>query len=61
MNILKKRIFNKYPNAKIVYGNLTTPKRKDLQVATTHYNDALTISGIEESFIDKVGLFKIKI
>jgi len=60
MNTLRKRIFNKYPDAKIVYGSWTTPKRKDLQLTKTHYNDALAISGIEEDFINNSSLFKIK-
>ena len=60
MNILRKRIFNKYPKAKIVYGSWTTPKRKDLGLEKEHYNDALVISGITENFIDNVGIFTIK-
>jgi hypothetical protein len=60
MNTIRRKIFSKYPNSKIVYGSWTTPKRKDLGLEKTHYNDALVISGIENGFIDKVGLFKIK-
>lgn len=47
MNILRKRIFAKYPNAEITYGSITTPKRKELGLEKTHYNDAIVISGIE--------------
>lgn len=47
MNILRKRIFVKYPNAEITYGSVTTPRRKELGLEKTHYNDAITISGIE--------------
>lgn len=47
MNILRKRIFAKYPNAEITYGSVTTPRRKELGLEKTHYNDAITISGIE--------------
>ena len=47
MNILRKRIFAKYPNAVITYGSETTPKRKDIGLEKTHYNDAIVISGIK--------------
>jgi hypothetical protein len=60
MNSLRLRVFTKYPNANIVYGSWTTPKRKELGLDKTHYNDALAISGIEEGFTDNVGVFKIK-
>lgn len=60
MNSLRIRIFTKYPDAKIIYGSWTTPKRKELGLEKTHYNDALVISGIESGFKDNTGLFKIK-
>ena len=47
MNTLRKRIFAKYPNAVITYGSETTPKRKDIGLEKTHYNDAIVISGIK--------------
>ena len=47
MNILRKRIFIKYPDAVITYGSETTPKRKNFGLEKTHYNDAIAISGIE--------------
>lgn len=47
MNVLRKRIFTKYPNAVITYGSETTPKRKELGLEKTHYNDAIVISGIK--------------
>ena len=47
MNILRKRFFAKYPEADITYGYITTPKRKELGLEKTHYNDAIAISGIE--------------
>ena len=47
MNTIRKRVFNKYPNAEIVYGSWTTPNRKELGLEKSHYNDALTISGID--------------
>lgn len=46
MNTLRRRIFAKYPLAVITYGSETTPKRKQMQLDKTHYNDAIVISGI---------------
>ena len=46
MNILRKRIFDRYPNAIISYGSETAMRRKKLGLSKTHYNDAITISGI---------------
>lgn len=60
MNSLRIRIFRKYPNANIVYGSWTTPRRKELGLEKEHYNDALIISSINENFKDDVGLFAIK-
>ena len=47
MNILRRRVFAAYPNAIISYGSETTPRRKDMNLPKTHYNDAVVISGIE--------------
>lgn len=44
MNSLRVRIFRKYPNANITYGSVTKPKRKELGLEKTHYNDAIAIS-----------------
>ena len=46
MNILRKRIFDRYPNAIISCGSETAMRRKKLGLSKTHYNDAITISGI---------------
>jgi hypothetical protein len=46
MNALRRRIFTKYPDATITYGSETTPKRKDMGLDKTHYNDAIVVSGI---------------
>lgn len=46
MNAIRKRIFARYPNAHTTYGSETTPHRKELGLEKTHYNDAITISGI---------------
>lgn len=47
MNTLRKRIFARYTNANITYGSQTTPKRKEMGLSKTHYNDAIIISGIK--------------
>lgn len=47
MNILRHRIFDRYPQAHITYGSETTPRRKELGLEKTHYNDAIVISGIQ--------------
>lgn len=46
MNAIRKRIFARYPNAHTTYGSETTSHRKELGLEKTHYNDAITISGI---------------
>lgn len=47
MNSLRKRMFERYPDAIITYGSETTPKRKEMGLEKTHYNDAIIISGIK--------------
>ena len=47
MNILRIRMFQRYPNAIFTYGSITTPDRKKLGLEKTHYNDAIAISGIK--------------
>lgn len=47
MNIIRKRTFQKYPDAIITYGSETSPYRKELGLDKTHYNDAIAISKIE--------------
>ena len=37
----------KYPEAEITYGSITTPKRKETGLDKTHYNDAIVISGVK--------------
>ena len=60
MNTIRQRIFQKYPNANIVYGSWTTPRRKELGLEKTHYNDAIAISGIESIGHNTDETFKIK-
>lgn len=59
MNIFRKRVFRKYPQAKITYGSITTPRRKELGLEKSHENDAIAISGIEK--IDKAVDYSFKI
>lgn len=47
MNIVRKRTFLKYPEAHITYGSITSVVRKELGISKTHYNDAITITGIK--------------
>ncbi|MDD3021976.1 MAG: HNH endonuclease, partial [Alphaproteobacteria bacterium] len=47
MNIVRKRTFSLYPGARITYGYETSPRRKELELDKTHFNDAIAISGIE--------------
>lgn len=60
MNTLRKKVFNKYPNGNITYGSVTTPRRKELELEKTHYNDAIAISGIKEINYNTDSIFKIK-
>lgn len=60
MNTIRKKVFAKYPKSNIVYGSYTTPRRKELNLEKTHYNDALAITDIEPGFVDHTGTFKIK-
>jgi len=46
MNIVRKRTFEKYPDAIITYGSETSPYRKELGLEKIHYNDAIAISKI---------------
>lgn len=48
MNTLRKRTFQKYPEAIITYGSETSERRKILGLEKTHYNDAIAISEVEE-------------
>ena len=60
MNTIRQRVFQKYTNANIVYGSWTTPRRKELGLEKTHYNDAIAISGIESIRHNVDETFKIK-
>ena len=60
MNILRVRTYKKYPNAIITYGSITTPKRKELGLEKTHYNDAIAITNIDNIKENTNQIFYIK-
>lgn len=60
MNIVRKRIYKNYPEARITYGSETTPKRKELGLDKTHYNDAIAISMINNIKINTDDYFYYK-
>lgn len=60
MNIIRLRAYEKYPNANITYGYVTTVDRKILKLDKTHYNDAIAISGIKTINESTDNVFKIK-
>lgn len=60
MNILRARTYRRYPNAIITYGSVTTPKRKELGLEKTHYNDAIAITNIDSIKENVNQIFYIK-
>lgn len=60
MNIIRKRIFQKYTDAIITYGSETSPNRKELGLEKTHYNDAIAITKIEKIDMNDNNYFYIK-
>ncbi len=60
MHSIRKRVFIKYPDANITYGNITTVDRKNLGLEKTHYNDAIAVTGIKEIKQNVDSVFKIK-
>lgn len=60
MNIVRKRTYSLYPNARITYGSETSPRRKELELEKTHYNDAIAISGIESIGVNPLAHFYYK-
>jgi len=47
MNIIRKRLFNIYPDAYFTYGNITFQDRCNLNLEKSHINDAIAITGIK--------------
>lgn len=60
MNIVRRRVFQRYPEANITYGSTTTPRRKELGLEKTHANDAVAISGIETIKADTEIIFHVR-
>ena len=60
MNILRLKVYQRYPKANITYGSITTPRRKELGLDKTHYNDAIAISQIVCISKNTDNIFKIK-
>ena len=60
MSILRKVTFAEYPEAEITYGSITKPKRKELNLPKTHYNDAIAITGIENIKFNPKEYFYLK-
>ena len=60
MNILRRRTFQKYPDAEITYGSETSPRRKELGLDKTHYNDAIAITDIEAIKDNEQECFRVK-
>ena len=60
MNVLRLRTFERYPRAEITYGSETSPRRKELSLEKTHYNDAIAIAGVESVKENPCEWFRIK-
>ena len=60
MNILRRRTFQKYSDAEITYGSETSPRRKELGLDKTHYNDAIAITGVEAIKDNEQVCFRVK-
>ena len=59
MNIIRKRLFNKFPNADFTYGNITFQNRCDLNLEKSHINDAIAITGIKNIKVNIDSIFFI--
>ncbi|MEA1973951.1 MAG: hypothetical protein U9N10_00185, partial [Bacillota bacterium] len=61
MNIVRKRFYQYFENMNVTYGSTTKPKRKELALEKTHYNDAIAITDINNNYSDETdSVFKIK-
>ncbi len=61
MNIVRKRFYQHFKDMKVTYGSTTKPKRKEVDLEKTHYNDAIAVTNISEFFTDECSsAFKIK-
>lgn len=55
MNILRRRLFEAFPDAEYTYGNITAARRKELMLPKSHADDAVAIActGMDISSIGK--------
>ena len=60
MNVLRMWTFRKYPDAEFTYGSETSPRRKELGLKKTHYNDAIFITGVKSIKENPTEQFHIK-
>ena len=60
MNIIRRRTYARYPDARITYGSVTTPARIELGLEKTHYNDAIAITGTKKIDSNTSDYFFIK-
>jgi hypothetical protein len=61
MNIVRKKFYQHFKNIKVTYGSTTKPKRKEIGLDKTHFNDAIAIADVNENFEDECfSNFKIK-
>ena len=60
MNTLRIWTFRKYPNTEITYGSETSPRRKELGLEKTHYNDAIAITGVKSIKENPDSVFLVK-
>lgn len=58
MNVIRRKVFARYPQCHVTYGSITTPKRKELGLEKSHYNDAIAISGISTIRSNQTKMFK---
>lgn len=60
MNVVRRRMFERYPGSIFTYGSETTPKRIALGLDKTHYNDAIVISGVNQVRYNPTSSFYIR-
>ncbi|MEA3423100.1 MAG: RNA-guided endonuclease IscB [Bacillota bacterium] len=61
MNIVRERFYQHFEDMNVTYGSTTKPKRKELDLDKTHFNDAIAITNIDNNYSDETkAYFKIK-
>lgn len=59
MHVIRKKVYERYPNARVTYGSETTPRRMALCLEKSHENDAIAITGVEELHSNPDTCFKV--